>query len=193
MWVAAPGVHRMHRSSHLTTKAIVSVLAAAAAGACAGAITGLVGQQFSPGGRIAVVMVGSAAVVVAPLARLSLPQRDRETPQRWLNYGPVLWSLANGGTLGLAVTTRIGFWLWYLVPLGAFAAGWRDGAAIWALYSTTRLLVIVAIGWRMQSPSTDVGAITSRLLTARPAVRVRASYTAAATGLALVLLLGFAR
>ena len=66
-------------------------------------------------------------------------QCNRETPQRWLDKGPLLWAIINGLALGCGVTTRIGFWLWYAVPLGAFLVGRPElGAVIYRAYGIIR-------------------------------------------------------
>lgn len=50
-------------------------------------------------------------------------QCDRETPQSWVNQGPYRWAILNGLALGSGITTRVGFWLWYMVPVAAFLSG----------------------------------------------------------------------
>ncbi len=42
-------------------------------------------------------------------------------------------------TLGLGATTRIGFWLWYVVPIAALLGGRPAlGAAVYGLYGLVR-------------------------------------------------------
>lgn len=66
-------------------------------------------------------------------------QCDRETPKEWVWRGPVVWPLLNGAALGFGATTRLGFWLWYAIPGGAFLMGDPTvGAAIWGAYGFTR-------------------------------------------------------
>lgn len=56
-----------------------------------------------------------------------------------MHKGPVKRAIQNGLALGCGATSRIGFWLWYVVPLGAFlvATPWA-GAAIYGAYGVTR-------------------------------------------------------
>jgi hypothetical protein len=66
-------------------------------------------------------------------------QCDRETAQRWLNYGALRWATLNGLALGFGAGSRLGFWLWYVVPLGALLiADPFLGALIYGAYSFTR-------------------------------------------------------
>ncbi len=94
--------------------------------------------------RVAVAsLLALAAVFIGSLEmlgiRVRLPQLDRETPQRWLNKGALTWALLNGVSLGVGTTSRIGFWLWYIIPLGAFLfADPALGAAIYGAYSLVR-------------------------------------------------------
>jgi hypothetical protein len=58
---------------------------------------------------------------------------------RWLRDARGRRSLKNGMVLGLGFTTRIGFWLWYVVPVTALASGdARVGASVWGLYGFAR-------------------------------------------------------
>lgn len=50
--------------------------------------------------------------------------------------------------IGVGATTRIGYWLWYAIPVGCFASGSRSfGAALFAAYAATRatLPVVLAV------------------------------------------------
>jgi hypothetical protein len=72
-----------------------------------------------------------------------LPQRDCETPQRWLHTGALRWSIYNGAALGIGAVSRIGFWLWYAVPVGAILVARPDaGAALYGVYAATRGLAV---------------------------------------------------
>ncbi len=79
------------------------------------------------------------AVELLTTVRFTLPQRDRETPQSWLDLGPVRWAVLNGSALGIGAGTRIGLWLWYAMPL---IAAWRGdfvvGAAMFGSYGLSR-------------------------------------------------------
>jgi hypothetical protein len=112
-----------------------------------GAALGAVGSLVLPAIRLALfslVVVGLAVVGMAQLAwrRVIQPwQLDRETSQRWLRKGPISWSIRNGMALGFGATSRLGYWLWYLVPVGAFVSGGAISAAVvYGLYGLSRTL-----------------------------------------------------
>jgi hypothetical protein len=132
-------------------KAILYSLSATFAGLFSGGILGLIGSLVPLNVRVAAAaLLGIVAVVVAVLelnGRSIHPlQCNRETPQSWVHKGPVKWAIQNGLALGCGATSRIGFWLWYVVPIGAFliASPWV-GAAIYGVYSTTRGMAVWAI------------------------------------------------
>ncbi|MGH3148658.1 MAG: hypothetical protein ACRDTR_23000, partial [Rubrobacter sp.] len=65
-------------------------------------------------------------------------------PQRWVHKGPLEWATRNGLALGFGATSRIGFWLWYVVPLGAFLVGDAAlGAIVYGTYGLIRSLAAV--------------------------------------------------
>jgi hypothetical protein len=67
------------------------------------------------------------------------PQLDCETPRDWLRKGPLRWAIRNGLALGFGATSRIGFFLWYVVPLGALLSGCPVlGAIIYGTYGLVR-------------------------------------------------------
>jgi hypothetical protein len=71
--------------------------------------------------------------------RVAPPQLDCETPRGWLRKGPLLWAVQNGLALGFGATSRIGFLVWYAVPLGALLSGEPIlGAAIYGAYGLVR-------------------------------------------------------
>jgi hypothetical protein len=122
------------------------VLAGTTAGALAGAILGLSGSAIEPSLRAALAVVlglGAIAVAVIQLSghRVGLFQLDRETPYRWLSPGAFSWALQNGAAIGFGAMTRLGFWLWYVIPIGAVLSGsWVVGGIGYGLYSLSRTL-----------------------------------------------------
>ncbi len=121
------------------------------AGLVTGAVLGALGSLLPLDFRLA---AGSILAVVAIAVggleffgrRVRLPQFDCETPQRWVHRGPLRWATQNGLTLGFGATSRIGFWLWYVVPLGAFLLGDpRLGAIVYGTYGLVRALGAVLI------------------------------------------------
>lgn len=70
-------------------------------------------------------------------------QRDKETPQSRVHDGPVLWPIKNGLALGFGAITRIGFWLWYVIPISSFLIGDPFlGTLIYGIYSFTRGIAV---------------------------------------------------
>jgi len=137
-------VHRNQAGSSWISKAIVYTLTAGLAGLTAGALLGTVGDLLPLDLRLA---VGSVLAVVAIILgvlelfgrRISPPQFDCETPQRWVHKGPLRWASRNGLTLGFGATSRIGFLLWYVIPIGALLFGRPIlGATIYGTYGLIR-------------------------------------------------------
>lgn len=66
-------------------------------------------------------------------------QRNCETTQRWMDMGPLRWAALNGLALGSGWYSRIGFPLWYVLPVAALCLGSATwGAAIIGLYGLSR-------------------------------------------------------
>ena len=144
------------------SKAIVYSLSSAVAGLVTGAVLGAVGSLLPLDFRLA---IGSILAVVAIAVggleflghRVQPPQFDCETPQRWVHRGPLRWAIRNGLTLGFGATSRIGFWLWYVVPLGAFLVGdSKFGAVIYGTYGLVRALGATVILLGMIRLKTDI-------------------------------------
>jgi hypothetical protein len=122
----------------------VYAAAGTGAGALAGALLGLLGGLVPVDVRVATAVILSLAIGVVAMVELAgrrvpLLQMDRETPYGWLAPGPLWWALRNGASLGFGARTRLGFWLWYVIPLGALlAADPILGAVGYGLYGFTR-------------------------------------------------------
>jgi hypothetical protein len=170
-------VHRNQGSSTWVVKAASFNLAAAAAGFALGSALGALGGLVSTGGRSrALLIAGAAAVVIVALElrghRLGPPQRDRETPQRWLHHGSLAWSARNGVALGAAVTSRIGFWLWYAVPVGAFlSASPLVGGLVYGLYGAMRAAGVWALLLAPQSRRRGLDHVALTLVRGIPLAR----------------------
>jgi hypothetical protein len=114
--------------------------AAVLAGSAAGAVVGLLGALAGASGRSLYGPVLLIAVLAGVLRQSRPFQLDRETPLSWLLYQDWRTAALNGSTLGLGLGTRLGFWLWYLVPIGAFLTGdVARGAIVFAAYSGSRI------------------------------------------------------
>jgi hypothetical protein len=171
-------VHRNQAGRSWKSKAAVYTLASVAAGLVAGAALGIVGGLLPLHIRLAVgSILAIAAIAVGSLElfgrRMQPLQFDCETPQRWINKGAWRWATRNGLTLGFGATSRIGFWLWYVIPLGAFLMGDPlASAVIYGTYGLVRALGAVVIVLGMIRLKTDIsdrlikGYDTARVLTA---------------------------
>lgn len=137
-------MYRNQAGSSWVSKALTFSLSAALAGVMAGVLLGAVGSQLLLEIRLAgISLLAVLAIAVGGLElgsqRFRPFQRSCETPQGWIHTGALRWALRNGWTLGLGATTRIGFWLWYLVPIAALLSGKPElGALIYGTYSFTR-------------------------------------------------------
>lgn len=152
-------------------KALVSTVAAAMAGIAAGTAVGGLAALMPPATRAAVVTLAAATLAATALLKSRPVQLDRETPAVLLHHGPLVWAAANGALLGFGPLSRIGFWLWYMVPIGVILSGSAlVGGAIWGTYGMTRLMALsyVARQIRRQDSST---AIPGRLLQIHERVR----------------------
>jgi hypothetical protein len=171
-------VHRNQAGRSWIGKAAVYALASTVAGLVAGAALGIVGGLLPLDIRLAVgSILAIAAVAVGSLElfgrRMQPLQFDCETPQRWVNRGAWQWATRNGLTLGFGATSRIGFWLWYVIPLGAFLLGDPlASAVIYGTYGLVRALGAVVIILGMMRLEADIsdrlieGYGTARVLTA---------------------------
>jgi len=171
-------VHRNQAGRSWIGKAAIYALASAVAGLVTGAVLGIVGGLLPLDIRLAVgSILAIVAVVVGSLElfgrRMQPLQFDRETPQRWINRGAWQWATRNGLTLGFGATSRIGFWLWYVIPLGAFLVGDPIASAvIYGTYGLIRALgaVVILLGTiRLEKDISDriiKGYNTARVLTA---------------------------
>ena len=155
-------MHRNQAGRSWVSKAIVYSLSSALAGLVTGAVLGALGGLLALDLRLAIgSILALAAIAVGSLdlfgRHVLLPQFDCETPQRWVHKGPLRWATQNGLVLGFGATSRIGFWLWYTIPLGAFLVGAPAfGAAIYGTYGLIRALGAVFIllgilGWKIDA------------------------------------------
>jgi hypothetical protein len=129
---------------------IVYVVTGTLVGAAAGAFTASAGSLLTTEARSALGALFALAATAIGLAeltghRVSLVQIDRETPFSWLLAGPVKWAARNGVTLGFGAFTRLGFWLWFVIPVGAIVSGSPlIGSLGWGAYAFVRT---ASAGW----------------------------------------------
>lgn len=122
------GIHHIESRRRWWDKALAYSLSSTIAGVAAGIALGTLGHTLPTDGRVAIVsVVAILAVALGVLElgtrRVLLVQCDHETSQRWRRTHPFRWAIRNGSTLGIGATTRVGFWLWYAVPVGALLVG----------------------------------------------------------------------
>jgi hypothetical protein len=126
------------------SKAFTYTSSSMLAGVTAGALLGVIGGKVALDLRLigtSLLAIGAIAIGGLELSnrRLGLPQHNCETPQHWMNAGALRWAARNGWTLGLGVMSRIGFWLWYVIPFGALLSGQVVfGALLYGSYSLAR-------------------------------------------------------
>ncbi len=157
------------------------------AGSASGAAIAALGLIAPLNLRVVVGMILAWTVACAAILLPSrLPQINRETEQSLLGHGPLEWAALNGVLLGLGFTSRIGYWIWYLLPITCFILGAPvTGAIVWASYALTRLGIAVSLaGWMHHHPD-QISKISRRLL--RLQLRARAIAGPAAAILALAL------
>ncbi len=132
-------------------KAIVYSLASTLAAGAAGGALGWAGYLLPWSLRLVAASVAGVLAILLGLVevrgrRLCPVQRDIETPQHWMLAGSLQWAALNGAALGLGATTRIGFWLWYVVPLGALLSGGADaGALVYGAFGASRGMAVWVI------------------------------------------------
>ena len=112
---------------------------------------GTIGSLISLNIRIAIAsLLGLIAIILAIIElsgrNIQLLQCDRETPQRWVHRGPLWWAFQNGLALGCGIANRLGFLLWYVIPIGSLLVAnpiW--GLIIYGTYSTVRGMAVWVI------------------------------------------------
>lgn len=151
------GVFRGRRFTKWRMRAAILAVSALATGIGLGAALGRLGSSAGGdvrGGVAAVFAVGGIAVSVVELARgrrMPLLQRSRETNRDWMRFGAAVSAAMNGAAMGAGFVTRIGYWLWYAVPVSAFAIGSPGaGALVFGVYALTRAIVPVLLSSRDQ-------------------------------------------
>lgn len=163
-------------------------------GIITGTLLGAVGSLLSFESRLAFASVLSVvAIIFGSLEisgrRIRPLQCDRETPKHWLDAGPFSWAIINGMALGCGATSRIGFWIWYIVPISALLSGRPElGAIIYGTYATIRGLAIWAIifvihRWQNFDP-------TEWLIQHKNAVRIVAASQLTFLGIVVAIAIG---
>lgn len=108
--------------------ALEYTVAAALGGAAAGYALGTAGALLPLAGRLAVATLLAAIAVALGAIELAgkhprVLQCARETPRWWVEQGAAVWALRTGLALGCGATTRVGFWVWFTVPVVPLLCG----------------------------------------------------------------------
>lgn len=142
--------------------------------------------------RVAAGTFLAVLLILAPLTSpRRLPQINRETEQSLLSRGPFVWALVNGFLLGVGFTSRLGYWIFYLFPLGCLVVGSPPlGALIWGTYGLTRLGTATLLALQMHRTPTRMADLSRRLLTLQPAMRHASNPATAVCAALLTLRLG---
>jgi hypothetical protein len=139
-------------------------------------------------GSVLAVAAAAAGALELFGRRIHPPQFDCETPQRWVRKGPLRWAIQNGFTLGLGAMSRIGFLLWYVVPLGALLCGNPVlGAAIYGTYGLVRGVAAPSILVAMMRLKGD---ISEWLVLHTEAARIPTAGQMVLTGVAVAIAVG---
>lgn len=138
------GVYRGRSFRGWRARAATFFLSAVLGSMLVGALLGALGAALSAPGRPAVIL--GVSLVGAALGgaeiwgrRPWVLQRDRATSKHWMRFGAIVNSAANGMAMGVGFATRIGYWLWYVLPIVAVLSGsWKVGALLFVVYASVR-------------------------------------------------------
>lgn len=181
----------MKRYAPFGAKAVATVVAGTVAGAIAGGRWGLLSGTLRLAVRAQLVLLLAVLLAGASLLRIPVLQRDVETPQGLLAAGPLLWAAGNGALLGVAITSRIGFWAWYVLPLGVLYLARADlGLVIGGSFGFFRLAVLVSLAEAMHSRPGRAASLADGLIALRG--RIRPALAAVSVLAAAVIAIGAA-
>lgn len=88
-------------------------------------------------------VVGGLLLVLALLEVCRVAARplqcNRESARLWVDQSTSQWALKNGFAMGVAVSTRLGYWCWYALPFGVVVSGSAVyGCAAFGIYGFVR-------------------------------------------------------
>lgn len=133
----------------------IFLFVAVAAAIISGALLGAAGAFVEQPSRLILGALALAAISAAASIRRRPWQLDRETNERWLLYEDWRTAVYNAAVLGVGFASRIGFWLFLLIPVGAFLTGEvLAGATIYGSYGASRIIAsFVVAGASFKSES----------------------------------------
>jgi hypothetical protein len=194
------GVHRGRSfGTGWRAKALIFFLSAVLAAALVGALLGALGAALSASTRHWLLLGGSllgAALGGAELLgrRVWLLQRDRETNQSWMRYGAIVNSAANGIAIGVGFSTRIGYWLWYVLPVVAvFYGSWKVGVVLFVVYSSIRAGIAVVLSGVGEKHDQSAHRLQDRLVSLKPLMRTACAGTLVVVSITFALTAGAPR
>lgn len=187
----------MHRGTRIRNwpRGAVFTGSSLVAGVSVGAAAGLLGSTIPVDVRTGLASVFAAALVVVGIFEL-MPRGlrplecRRETPKDWVYRGkPMRWAVQNGLALGCGALSRLGFCLWYVVPLAClFSGSVLLGAAIYGAYGVARGFFVWPLIFVAHATELDLGEwLIARSTTAKriAAVELITVCTAIAVGVGL--------
>jgi len=185
-------VHRTYRSSTPLRKANASVAGGAFGGAATGAALGFLASTVPARPRAAVATITLLSVAAGMAFLFHRPwQRNTETSQLLLEKGPLRWAFLNGALLGVGFTSRIGFWLWYVIPITVWMSGSAiAGMAVWGLYGGARLLASGVVALHISRGGVQPDVVGDRLLAIKPILMSRLGAATVALVTALFAIVG---
>lgn len=151
----------------------VTVFSGAAGGAATAAVFGALGVAVPESPRLAIgTLLALLLLILSVISPHRLPQLNRETRQRLLEQGPIRWASINGFLLGTGLSSRIGYWLFYAVPVGCFVlASPSVAAGIGAEYGLVRLGIASYLGMWMHLHPDRMSQLSRALLSQRETTR----------------------
>jgi hypothetical protein len=171
------GVHRGRSFKGWRRKAAIFFVSAVLASALLGGLLGALGAALSASTRhwlvFGVSLLGTAFGGAELLGRrVWLLQRDHETNQSWMRFGATVNSAANGVAIGLGFSTRIGYWLWYVLPVVAvFYGSWQIGILLFVVYSSIRAGIAVLLSSVGEKNKETSHRLQDRLASLNPVMR----------------------
>ena len=121
-----------------------------------GGLLATIGALLEAPARIGLAAAALIALGAATIRHREPWQLNRETNPDWLLLEDWRTAAYNASSLGLGLATRIGFWMFFLIPIGAFVSGSAlVGAFIYSCYAVTRTVASLALaGISMRSEHT---------------------------------------
>jgi hypothetical protein len=134
----SPGIRRW---MPLSTVYVSSAMLASSA---TGSLLGVSGAMVSQPTRDALLSMAAFALLALGILDLAnhpvrLIQFDRGRPHPSANSSPLKWTIKNGSALGTGFSSRIGFWMWFLIPVSSYWTGdFAKGAFVFGVYGLCR-------------------------------------------------------